>query len=51
MGITNSGLDQNYMQPLVQRLKLSGLRTSMNDGDSGIVAVHVMTPSGVVRLE
>jgi hypothetical protein len=24
---------------------------SANDGDSGIVAVHVMTPSGVVRLD
>jgi hypothetical protein len=24
---------------------------SENDGDSGIVAVHVMTPSGVVRLD
>ena len=23
----------------------------VNDGDSGIVAVHVMTPSGVVRLD
>ena len=24
---------------------------SANDGESGIVAVHVMTPSGVVRLD
>jgi hypothetical protein len=24
---------------------------STNEGDSGIVAVHLMTPSGVVRLD
>jgi hypothetical protein len=24
---------------------------SANDGDSGIIAVHVMTPNGVVRLD
>ena len=32
-------------------VEVEWVEASVNDGDSGIVAVHVMTPSGVVRLD
>jgi hypothetical protein len=32
-------------------VEVEWVSTSVNDGDSGIVAAHVMTPSGVVRLD
>ena len=32
-------------------VEVEWVETSVNDGDSGIVAVHVMTPSSVVRLD
>jgi hypothetical protein len=32
-------------------VEVEWVETSVNDCDSGIVAVHVMTPNGVVRLD
>ena len=35
----------------IVKVEVEWVSTSVNDGDSGIVTVHVMTPSGVVRLD
>jgi hypothetical protein len=32
-------------------VKIEWVLASMNDGNSAVVAVYVITPSGVVRLE
>ena len=32
-------------------VKVEWVSESINDGESGIVTVHVMTPSGVVRVD
>ena len=44
-------LGSNLKDAIGSDVEVEWVSSSVNDGDSGIVAVHVMTPSGVVRLD
>jgi hypothetical protein len=44
-------LDSGLGAAIGSDLEVEWVSADVNDGDSGIVAVHVMTPGGVVRLD
>ena len=48
--ITNY-LGSNTAKALGDDVEVVWLSPADNDGENGIVAVHLMTPSGVVRLD